>query len=529
MGTETGTRLSIDQNSILTDAFKLKPVDAIEHLRQKGYAFSWNWYDMWQEAHQHAFTVAKVMKLDILQDIRNMVDKATENGWAFEKFKRQLEPMLQAKGWWGKKEIVDKETGEVKNVQLGSVHRLRTIYETNLSTQYAAGRWKGQYANRVSRPYLQFLAILDQNTTDTCRRLHNLIVRIDDPIVDKIYPPNHYNCRLTVRTLSQRQVDRDKLPVESSEGRIREKTVVVGGKPVKVTGFDTGRYDNNGDPVIYWTQPGWDYNPGKVSFKPDLQKYDPDIAALFKKEEAKRLELPKAEPLLSRMPVKKAADLEPLLQQYHNENPGMFLNGFKGVKTKRASYFMATDGHGTIWISSLKSSSGFNPQSRLISALKKISSNKELEFMEEYAIESLWHEILHNRAKGMQRLVKLSKQQIMMETLNQFVARHTYPEFMAKLGGKAVFADQVLAEGLGYKRLVANFRTLLSELKLNEKAILGRLRYISFNSKWSEIDKDVARELSALGSIPVTKITICLDLLRLQSTDFITVVRKILQ
>ena len=140
------------------------------------------------------------------------------------------------------------------------------------------------------------------------------------------------------------------------------------------------------------------------------------------------------------MPVKKAADLEPLLQQYHNENPGMFLNGFKGVKTKRASYFMATDGHGTIWISSLKSSSGFNPQSRLISALKKISSNKELEFMEEYAIESLWHEILHNRAKGMQRLVKLSKQQIMMK--HKSVCCKTHIRIHGQAGRESCIRDR---------------------------------------------------------------------------------------
>ena len=52
----------------LSYAFKLEPADAIAYFRQKGYAFSWRWQDVWQEAHAKAFTVAKAMKIDILHD-----------------------------------------------------------------------------------------------------------------------------------------------------------------------------------------------------------------------------------------------------------------------------------------------------------------------------------------------------------------------------------------------------------------------------------------------------------------------------
>ena len=74
----------------LSFAFDLPPEEAIAYFRQKGFAFSWSWQDVWQEAHANAFTVAKAMKLDVLQDIRNAVDDAISKGTTFETFQKEL-------------------------------------------------------------------------------------------------------------------------------------------------------------------------------------------------------------------------------------------------------------------------------------------------------------------------------------------------------------------------------------------------------------------------------------------------------
>lgn len=267
---ETGARLTIADIGILTDAFKLKPAKAIEFLRQKGYRISWNWYDTWKQEHLHAFTVAKVTRLDILQDIRDMVDKSIDEGLPFSEFKRQLEPQLKAKGWWGK-QTVETPGGASEEVQLGSPYRLKTIYETNTRTAYARGKWDGQQAAKRSRPYLQFLAIKDNRTTDRCLKLHGSIFPIDDPVWDIIYPPNHWHCRSHVRSVSQREVDRDSLVVQSSVDRIVEQGMQVGGETVVFRGVSLG------DQGEYYPSPGWDYNPGKIDFKPDPDHYDPDL------------------------------------------------------------------------------------------------------------------------------------------------------------------------------------------------------------------------------------------------------------
>ena len=51
--------------------FKLSPAKAIKYFKNKKNAYSWDWYDIWQQAHKKSFTVDKVMREDILKDIRS--------------------------------------------------------------------------------------------------------------------------------------------------------------------------------------------------------------------------------------------------------------------------------------------------------------------------------------------------------------------------------------------------------------------------------------------------------------------------
>lgn len=259
-------------SDLLLDAFKLKPAEAIAFLRKKGYAFSWSWFDIWREAQARTFTIAKVMRADILQDVRGMVDKAIDEGTTFAAFKKELIPRLQAKGWWGIKETVDKETGLITETRLGSVERLRTVYRQNLQSAYNAGRYKAQIAASDDLPVWEYVATIDSRTTERCRALNGRRFRSDDPVWDTIYPPNHWGCRARVRALTERQAGST---VESSDGRMITKTATVG------SGDDAREVDVNGIRLDagheYLPEAGFDYNPGKAAFEPDLDTYDPDI------------------------------------------------------------------------------------------------------------------------------------------------------------------------------------------------------------------------------------------------------------
>ena len=139
----------------------LPPAEAVDFFRKKGLVESYAWQDVWQEEHAAAFTVAKSTGYDILSDIFGAVDSALAEGTTFETFRRDLEPTLIKKGWWGRKESVDPLTGEVRKAQLGSRRRLRIIYDTNLRMARAAGAWERIERNKKRRPYLMYDAVND--------------------------------------------------------------------------------------------------------------------------------------------------------------------------------------------------------------------------------------------------------------------------------------------------------------------------------------------------------------------------------
>jgi SPP1 gp7 family putative phage head morphogenesis protein len=245
-------------------AIGLPPEKAIEFFKSKGYTFSWDWYDIWQEAHAKAFTVAKAMRMDILQDIRDMVQKALDEGITFAQFRKELESKLKAKGWWGRK-IIGDETG-AEEVQLGSPHRLKTIYQTNLQTAYNAGRWKGQMENVDNRPYLQYVAVMDSRTRPHHKILNGKVFRADDPFWDTHYPPLGFNCRCRVRALSDKNIKDRGLIVENSKGKLSEQEVIVSKKTGELKPVTVYRDPLTGEKIA--PDVGWNYNPGKAWTQP---------------------------------------------------------------------------------------------------------------------------------------------------------------------------------------------------------------------------------------------------------------------
>ncbi|PZE10558.1 head morphogenesis protein, partial [Pseudomonas sp. 57B-090624] len=117
------------------------PQEALDYLRAKGYRVGFDHRDVWREEHAIAWTVAKAMRLDILEAIRAAVDEAVQEGQAFGEFRGNLQPLLERLGWWGRATLRDPLTGEDRDVQLGSPRRLQVIYDVNLRTAQAAGQW----------------------------------------------------------------------------------------------------------------------------------------------------------------------------------------------------------------------------------------------------------------------------------------------------------------------------------------------------------------------------------------------------
>jgi len=246
--------------------FGLEPEQAIAYLKAKGYAITWNWQEMLDQAHDQAFTVAKAMRLDLLSDIRAALETALQDGQTLQQFIEQLQPVLEAQGWWGQQVIVD-GAGNAELVQLGSPRRLKTIYQTNLQSAYMAGRKASMEDSVDTHPYWRYVAILDGRTRPSHRALSGKVYRHDDPVWSAIYPPNGFNCRCRVNALSGAALQRKGLQVESSAGRMQTETVEIGVdkrtgeiRTAQVTGVRTT--DTAGKPVMFRTDPGFNHAPG---------------------------------------------------------------------------------------------------------------------------------------------------------------------------------------------------------------------------------------------------------------------------
>ncbi|AZE35238.1 Phage (Mu-like) virion morphogenesis protein [Pseudomonas chlororaphis subsp. aureofaciens] len=246
--------------------FGMEPKNAVAYLKSKGYAITWNWQEMLDQAHDQSFTVAKAMRLDLLSDIRGALETALQEGQTLKQFIADLQPVLESQGWWGQQVIVDSE-GVGKLVQVGSPRRLKTIYQTNLQSAYMAGRKAEMEQTTETHPYWMYVAILDGKTRPSHRALNGQVFRHDDPIWSAIFPPNGFNCRCRVVALSEAAVKRRGLKVVSSEGRMFTETVDTGidkrtgeVRTAPVTGLRTT--DAAGKAITFRTDPGFNHAPG---------------------------------------------------------------------------------------------------------------------------------------------------------------------------------------------------------------------------------------------------------------------------
>ena len=238
--------------------FKLSPSMAIKYFKNKNNELSWDWHEVWQSAHQKTFTVAKLMNENILQDIRDSLDKALAEGQTFQQFQKELKPILQKKGWWGEQFVGDSE-GNIEKVQMGSLSRLKTIYQVNMQTSYMTGRYKTQLDDADNRPYWQYVAVMDKRTRPEHAELNERTFRYDDPFWNSFYPPNGWRCRCRVRALASD--DLNGIEADDSKGQLSEEMQLVSkktGEMKLVTIYTDPLTNHKIAPDV-----GWSYNPGK--------------------------------------------------------------------------------------------------------------------------------------------------------------------------------------------------------------------------------------------------------------------------
>lgn len=228
---------------------------AQEFLRRKVSVTSERWTELWQEQHANAFTVAGATKQALVDDLRAAVQSAIDDGTTLADFQKRFREIALSHGWAYK----------------GSESwRAKTIFETNLRTAYAAGRYEQLQAAKRFRPFWRYRIGDSKNHRAEHAAWDGLILRADDPWWETHYPPNGWGCRCRVESLDRSDlremgVNPDELTDGKAVQRDKDGKAVIGEIPNSELFYEwTSKDGTRTERIPVGVQPGWAYNVGKA-------------------------------------------------------------------------------------------------------------------------------------------------------------------------------------------------------------------------------------------------------------------------
>jgi hypothetical protein len=211
--------------------------EQLDFFKKKLQLPSERWDDIMRAAHDRAFIVAGAANADLVNDLHGAIQRAIAEGKGIEAFRKDFKQIVLRNGWVG-------WTGE--GSKAGHAWRTRVIYQTNMSTSYAAGRWKQLTDPDLLsvRPYWRYI---HSDLVVHPRPMHlawdGLVLPHDHPFWRAHFPPNGWGCQCRVSAVDMRAYSEAK----------------DAGKAVPPEGWDTIDPKTGAPPGI---DHGWDYAPG---------------------------------------------------------------------------------------------------------------------------------------------------------------------------------------------------------------------------------------------------------------------------
>jgi hypothetical protein len=249
--------------------------EAIDYFLAKGFEPTFAWQDFYAEHHARDFTVAKMMRMDLLQTVHEHLTRAMTDGLSLQQFSERLRPILEKEGWWGVKAMEDPHTGATVAARLGSPQRLQIIYDTNLRTSYAVGRWRRGERNAAHQPLLLYRTMRDGRVRASHARYDGVTLPRTHVWWDTHYPPNGWRCRCLAYPIS-----------DDGVAELKKSGLEVKGEPPKEGTIEwTNPRTGETRRIPAGIDPGWDYHPGKAAqahllqaFRDKVQAADPALA-----------------------------------------------------------------------------------------------------------------------------------------------------------------------------------------------------------------------------------------------------------
>lgn len=202
-----------------------------------------SWTDVWQAAHDHAFVVAGANRMDLVQDFRAAIDQAISEGTTLAQFRKDFDAIVAKHGW---------------SYNGGRNWRSRVIYETNLRSSYAAGRYAQLQSLKKTLPFWRYR---HSDSVMHPRPMHlawnGLVLSADDPWWETHFPPNGWGCQCTVEGIDEIDLqDLGKSGPDTAPPTDLE-TVTVGARGPSPRTVETPA----------GVDPGFGYTPGKSAWE----------------------------------------------------------------------------------------------------------------------------------------------------------------------------------------------------------------------------------------------------------------------
>lgn len=220
-----------------------------EFFRRKLNLPTTGWTDVYTHEHDQAFVVAGANRDAIVTDFRQAVQKAIDEGATLEDFRKDFDRIVSTHGW---------------DYNGGRNWRSRVIYDTNLATSYAAGRWE----QLQDSPYWQYE---HSDWVEHPRAQHvewdGLVLERGNPWWNLHFPPNGWGCKCKVKGMWAGDLKRlgKSGPDQAPSVNLVERTI--------------GQRSAQGPRTVHVPEgidPGFEYAPGSARLRSAIPPERPD-------------------------------------------------------------------------------------------------------------------------------------------------------------------------------------------------------------------------------------------------------------
>ncbi|MEE8658830.1 Phage-Mu-F domain-containing protein [Acetobacteraceae bacterium EV16G] len=224
-------------NAALDAGFALRPSEAISFFRQKANKGTKQWGELAAEAHAKQFAVAGATSNALLNDFKSAINKALTDGTTLSEFRKDFDRIVGKHGW---------------SYKGNRAWRSEIIYRTNLSSAYAAGRYRKMTSPEALEifPYWRYVHNVSLHPRIVHEAWGGIILRADNPWWYSHFAPNGWGCNCEIQPVSRRKMARNGWKEDEAPEIVTRPWV----NPA------TGRTEQ----VPTGISPGFQTNPGKV-------------------------------------------------------------------------------------------------------------------------------------------------------------------------------------------------------------------------------------------------------------------------